>query len=215
MRKILCLLLSIILCFTLVACGQNSSLGTPSTSEKENISEEKVKENLAGTNINIKYVTTNKLHYDTEDNLLVNFTSKNDKNVYTVFSFASQQTAGNKYQLKNLHNEVIAEFISDTDFYHIVTLNIPDEDYTLWSNGTQFAAFSGSKNINVSLVTKFPEDTTNKQEESIIVNGDIAQKDFNTNTSLNVKVEGSPSPMFHITLNNVMFSNIAEYQGDD
>ena len=155
----------------------------------------------------------NELHYDENEKIFVNLKSEDTENVYTIFSFASQQPANAKYQLKNLHDETVVEFTSKDSFHHIIALNIPEEDYTLWCDDVQFAFFAGYDTVNISVVDKLPADSI---QESVIILTEKGEPQMSTSDKpiANIKVEGTASSLFHITANHTMFKMIAEYNGD-
>lgn len=218
MRKILCLLLTVALCICITACNKantnSNTSNTPTVSDTESITENKTPENVITSNSNISYLLVNELHYDDSEKILVNLKSEDTENVYTIFSFASQQPANAKYQLKNLHDETVVEFTSKDSFYHIIALNIPEEDYTLWRDDVQFAFFAGYDTINISVVDELPADSV---QESVMIPTEKGEPQMSTSDKpiVNIKVEGTASSLFHITTNHTMFKMIAEYQGDN
>ena len=64
---------------------------------------------------------------------------------FAVFSFASKQSGGNTYTLKNASGEAVAEVTPGNDFTYLIvsTDNLAAGTYTLWQGNTQLAASKG------------------------------------------------------------------------
>ncbi len=64
---------------------------------------------------------------------------------FAVFSFASKQSGGNTYTLKNASGEAVAEVTPSNDFTYLIvsTDNLAAGTYTLWQGNTQLAASKG------------------------------------------------------------------------
>lgn len=221
MKKILCLILVCCLCAALVGCGktdtdkQTSSNPTQSNQEQSQTDDSNIDTITVQSDVIYDIVKT--IQYDENDAILVNIKDdSNQKNNYTIFEFTNEQKSGTKYQLKNLHDEVIYEFESKKDFQYLITLGVASEDYTLWSGNTQFAAFHNSVNVEVVFTEeKIIEPTQPNIEQDVTAdkNGVQISTAPSASANVNIKVEGSPSPIFHITNNNIMFLKISTYTG--
>ncbi len=64
---------------------------------------------------------------------------------FAVFSFASKQSGGNTYTLKNASGKAVAEVTPSNDFTYLIvsTDNLAAGTYTLWQGNTQLAASKG------------------------------------------------------------------------
>ena len=65
---------------------------------------------------------------------------------YAVFSFASRQTGGSVYRLKNAAGETVFECTPENDFTNLIIADaaLVPGDYTLWQGDTQLAGASGA-----------------------------------------------------------------------
>jgi len=61
---------------------------------------------------------------------------------YAVFNFASRQSGGNTYTLKNSAGKVIGEYTPDNAFTYLIVAGdeLAPDDYTFWQGKTQLAA---------------------------------------------------------------------------
>ena len=68
------------------------------------------------------------------------------KQNYAVFSFASRQTGGESYTLKNANNKAIMEYAPENDFTYLVVSDAKLEagDYTFWYGKEQLAGMEGA-----------------------------------------------------------------------
>lgn len=76
---------------------------------------------------------------------------------YAVFTFASSQTGGQTYTLKNSSDKTIASYTPENSFIYFV-LSTPDltaGDYTFWCDDKQLAGASGNRMLGDGMIQDF------------------------------------------------------------